>query len=87
LVGIPPFRGESKYTTFQRIRRLEYVIPDRVSDDARDLISKLLVLDPVRRLGHEEFADDYASIRNHSFFAPIDNWDTLPFLAPAPWPP
>ncbi|KAK3844232.1 MAG: kinase-like domain-containing protein [Linnemannia gamsii] len=60
LVGQPPF--ESKETvedtndrelTFRRIAKVELTIPDTVSDDAKDLIHKLLQRNPDQRLALE----------------------------------
>ncbi len=43
-----------------------------MSSSARDLISKLLVINPDERLG----SHDIVEIKNHSFFGSID-WDTI----------
>jgi 3-phosphoinositide dependent protein kinase-1 len=85
LVGSAPFRAESDYATFQRIQNCEYEIPEWVPEDARDLIAKLLVINPAERLGSGEFEDNYASIRNHAFFSSIEDWEALPLLAPPAW--
>lgn len=77
LVGVPPFHADSMYGTFEKIKALDYTIPDFVPAHARDLISKLLVLDPEKRLGYGEYDTDYASIREHPFYALVE-WDTLP---------
>lgn len=77
LVGQSPFHTESNYATFQKIQNLEYTFPDFVPEDAKDLISKILVLEPEKRLGNGEYDDNYKSIREHPFFSQID-WDTLP---------
>jgi 3-phosphoinositide dependent protein kinase-1 len=85
-VGVPPFRTDSTYGTFQKIQRLEYSIPDFVPAHAKDLISHLLVLDPQKRIGYNEHDRDYQSIREHPFYAFVD-WDTLPTRAMPPWEP
>ena len=82
LVGETPFNTESNYCTFQRISNLDYKVPDFVPQHAKDLIEKLLIFDPEKRLGNGEFDDDYISIREHPFFA-FTNWDELP-KAPTP---
>ncbi|XP_044754347.1 aurora kinase C [Coccinella septempunctata] len=53
LVGRPPFETESYENTYNAIRTIKYSFPDYVSAEAKDLISKLLVLDPDERLSLE----------------------------------
>lgn len=53
LVGEAPFE-DSMVMTQRRIARCEMTIPGFVSSEARDLIKKLLVLDPEKRLSLEE---------------------------------
>jgi 3-phosphoinositide dependent protein kinase-1 len=77
LVGTGPFRGETQFETFHKIQGLEYTFPPGMSADAQDLIRRLLRLDPAERLGHGEYAREYASIKEHPFFAGID-WGALP---------
>ncbi|XP_011865361.1 PREDICTED: aurora kinase C-like [Vollenhovia emeryi] len=50
LVGKPPFYAASNDETYVNIKRLRYTFPSFVSEDARDLISKLIVIDPEKRL-------------------------------------
>lgn len=50
LVGKPPFECSSTGDTYKRIIAVEYTFPDHVSSHARDFISKLLVLQPARRM-------------------------------------
>lgn len=52
LCGYPPFKTGSPYITFQRIQKVQYYLPDTLSDNARDLIKKLLVLEPKERIGY-----------------------------------
>ncbi|TVY78218.1 Serine/threonine-protein kinase ark1 [Lachnellula suecica] len=49
LVGVAPFE-DSMVLTPRRIKRAEYTIPKSVSTEARDLITKLLVVDPEKRI-------------------------------------
>ncbi|RLN51378.1 hypothetical protein BBJ29_000676 [Phytophthora kernoviae] len=51
LTGETPFSGGSAYLTFLRVQDGNYYVPDYLSDDAKDLISKLLQKDPEKRLG------------------------------------
>lgn len=54
LGGYPPFDDESEPNLFRRIRSGKYDMGDpvwsAVSDDAKDLIKKLLTVDPTKRL-------------------------------------
>ncbi|KAK3918779.1 Aurora kinase A-A [Frankliniella fusca] len=50
LVGKPPFEAETYEETYARISRAQYSFPDHVSQSARDLITKLLQLNPNNRL-------------------------------------
>ena len=50
LVGHPPFESMTDKQTYERIRNLDYRFPNYVSKDAQDFISKLLVLDPSKRM-------------------------------------
>ena len=68
-VGRPPFQGESAYFIMEAIkqRRMEY--PPYFPSDAKDLVEKMLTMDPERRI-------DYPDIRRHPFFGNTD-WDGL----------
>jgi 3-phosphoinositide dependent protein kinase-1 len=61
LAGRPPFKASNEYQTFQKIVGLEYEFPPGFPPAARDLVERLLVLDPQRRLSIEH-------IKNHEFF-------------------
>jgi 3-phosphoinositide dependent protein kinase-1 len=61
LTGRPPFKAGNEYQTFQKIVGLDYTFPDGFPPLARDLVERLLVLDPVTRLPMEH-------IQNHAFF-------------------
>ncbi|KAK4891884.1 serine/threonine protein kinase [Elasticomyces elasticus] len=61
LAGRPPFKAANEYLTFQKILALEYTFPDGFPELARDLVERLLVLEPANRLPVEH-------IRNHRFF-------------------
>ncbi|GAB1602060.1 aurora kinase B [Argonauta hians] len=50
LVGKPPFESEGQGETYRRITKVLYTIPDYISDDAADLIKKLLQFQPSQRL-------------------------------------
>lgn len=64
LAGRPPFKAANEYLTFQKIVALEYTFPEGFPPLARDLVEKLLVLDPSQRLSID-------AIKNHRFFEGI----------------
>lgn len=64
LAGRPPFKAGNEYLTFQKILGLEYGFPNDFPEVAKDLVERLLVLDPSSRLSIEH-------IKNHQFFEGI----------------
>ncbi|ETI25354.1 hypothetical protein G647_02126 [Cladophialophora carrionii CBS 160.54] len=64
LAGRPPFKAVNDYQTFQKIVGLDYEFPRGFPEVARDLVERLLVLDPQRRLSLEH-------AKNHPFFTGI----------------
>ncbi|KAH3984114.1 non-specific serine/threonine protein kinase [Parastagonospora nodorum] len=94
LTGTPPFNysGEDRHlgALFRDIQAAKYVMPDNLSPEAQDLIRRILVADPKRRIGLDD-------IWNHPFmrkyqkelnfvgeFATVDHW-TGPLPAIAEW--
>ena len=61
LAGRPPFKAGNEYQTFQKIVALDYEFPKGFPEVARDLVERLLILDPQQRLSIEH-------IKNHEFF-------------------
>ena len=61
LAGRPPFKAGNEYLTFQKIVALDYQFPKGFPEVAKDLVERLLVLEPASRLSIEH-------IKNHSFF-------------------
>lgn len=83
LYGIPPFHASEPDQVFENIlaRRIHWPAEDEdeVSPEAKDLINKLLCIDPQERLGSnkdEKFASGGEEIRRHPWFEGT-NWDTL----------
>lgn len=75
LTGTPPFRKRSEYATFEAIlggARAPLGPAQGVSEEAADLVAKLLVQKPAERIG----SADRNELRAHPFFAAID-WDAL----------
>lgn len=54
LTGNPPFYAENDKTTMRNIVSVKYEFPDHVSQEARDLVKKLLVKDPSKRITLEQ---------------------------------
>lgn len=50
LVGKPPFEMLSQVDTVEKIKRCRFMVPPHVSDAAKDLIVKLIQLDPSKRM-------------------------------------
>ncbi len=81
IIGKPPFETSDVKATYRRIKMNAYNFPEHVviSENARDLITKLLVGDPKQRLTLDELAA-------HSFLTSSNIPKTLPqsFLACPP---
>ena len=50
--------------------------PDDFPEKPKDLIQKLVVLDPMMRLGLSDQSQNYNAIRQHEFFESLD-WNKL----------
>ncbi|DAZ94392.1 TPA: hypothetical protein N0F65_003256 [Lagenidium giganteum] len=74
LTGLPPYYTNDKKQLFHNILRGHLVIPDYLSNNARDLIKRLLHRDPKQRLGSGPRGDK--EIFEHPFFAGVD-WERL----------
>ncbi|XP_024971759.1 3-phosphoinositide-dependent protein kinase 2-like isoform X1 [Cynara cardunculus var. scolymus] len=79
LSGTSPFKDASEWLIFQRIVARDIRFPDYFSDEARDLIDKLLDIDLAKRPGAG--CEGYASLKNHPFFQTID-WHDLRSRSP-----
>lgn len=60
LSGSKPFDCEDNFELFEMIKQGEYDLTDEawshVSDEAKDLINKVLVVDPTKRISADELA-------------------------------
>jgi len=75
-----PFKGASDYQTLRNIRNGTPVLfPPNFPEPARDLIDRLLVAEPTRRLGY----DSIEAIKQHKFFDRIC-WEKLSSTTPPP---
>mmetsp|Transcript_10363 Transcript_10363/g.9154 ORF Transcript_10363/g.9154 Transcript_10363/m.9154 type:complete len:95 (+) Transcript_10363:360-644(+) len=84
--GTCPFTDTTPERVFQRIEKDQLYIPDNLSEEAQDLVKKLLEKNPNKRLGSGP--EDSESIKEHPFFSDID-WEKLkdknidtPFVPP-----
>ena len=84
VAGKPPFCDDDRMALFRSITSLEYRMPSYFSADLKDLISKLLVKTPGKRLG----VTSISNLKSHPWFADLD-WCALaardlraPFIPP-----
>ena len=74
LSGEPPFFAETEATMFARIKQCEYSFKSKiwgqVSDEAKDFVGKLLVLDTNSRMSSSE-AMQHPWVNNENNGAPI----------------
>ncbi|KAK6948682.1 hypothetical protein Daesc_010452 [Daldinia eschscholtzii] len=82
LYGYPPFHANEAEQVFENILERKIMWPDEpddVSPEAKDLINKLLCIDPQQRLGSNrdgKYESGGEEIRSHPWFEGI-NWSTL----------
>ncbi|KAJ8433305.1 hypothetical protein Cgig2_012873 [Carnegiea gigantea] len=74
LSGTSPFKDSSEWLIFQKIIARDLKFPDYFSEEARDLIDRLLSIDPSKRPGAGP--EGYAELKNHPFFNGVD-WANL----------
>ncbi|XP_011628962.1 3-phosphoinositide-dependent protein kinase 2 isoform X1 [Amborella trichopoda] len=80
LSGNSPFQDGSEWLIFQRIISRDFQFPDYFSAEARDIIDKLLDIDPMKRPGAGP--GGYTALKRHPFFKGVD-WNN-PRALPAP---
>jgi len=78
-----PFKGTNRKETFDNILNKEVVFPEsnrysKISNNAKNLMKKLLIKDEYKRLGVQSGASD---IKSHNFFKGI-NWALLRNIKP-----
>ena len=78
--GKTPFKGENTYLTFKNIEKLNISYDKDISipDNAKDLINKILIRDPSKRLGAGEPKTDLdlQHLKKHPFFKGI-KWNNI----------
>lgn len=61
LSGCPPFFDEDNFLLFEKIKKVQYNFDaptwENVSDEAKDVINRLLVAEPDKRMTPDEFLD------------------------------
>ncbi|KAJ2403280.1 serine/threonine protein kinase [Coemansia sp. RSA 2559] len=87
LTGRPPFKAVNEYQTFQKVLKLDYTVPPGLPPQARDLVERILVLEPEKRLGATQ-RGGFRELKEHAFFNGFE-WDGLasrtpPAMAGAP---
>lgn len=75
ITNVMPFNASNEYLIYQKIQRLEYEYPEDFDQNARDLVSSLIKLEPIERLGSSDDLqnDGYISIRRHGFLCLDDD--------------
>ena len=80
-----PFKAATAYLTFRNIEKPQLKFPDDsiIPDIAKDLIMKILIVDPKKRLGGGDPGTPYdiKNLKKHPFFKKI-KWDKLQNSSP-----
>ncbi|KAK7057404.1 kinase domain-containing protein [Favolaschia claudopus] len=84
IAGRFAFNDRSDYLTWQKVKKVEYEFPSGFDEQAKDLVEKLLVHDPLERLGAGPSGswNDTGALRAHPFYSSIA-WTSL-WTDPAP---
>lgn len=72
LVGLPPFAADTVDVIFENVHKRQINWPSDLDENAKDLINKLLDLDPEHRLG----CNGAEEIKRHPYFSDI-NFETI----------
>lgn len=73
LTGDLPFNEKQANKLYQKIRECKYVIPEYVSDSAKDLINRMLQKNPLNRITISEIKQHKWFTHNLNLFQVIDN--------------
>jgi serine/threonine protein kinase len=87
LVGQSPFYlyGTDQVSLFKRIVMVKYACPSYVSDDAKDVISKLLTRRQASRLGN--LSRGYLDVKEHPWFKTLNFEKLNAKTLKTPWKP
>ena len=74
--GKTPFKGENDNETYENIKNMNYSFDEEnnnnsVPKNVKDLIKKILIKDPKKRLGYNSIDFSYNEIKSHPFFKGI----------------
>ncbi|KAJ7119473.1 kinase-like domain-containing protein [Mycena epipterygia] len=78
IAGRFAFNDRSDYLTWQKVKKVEYEFPSGFDDQAKNLVQRLLVHNPLERLGAGPpgSSNDPSALKSHAFFASI-TWTSL----------
>ena len=81
-----PFKDQSAYLTFRKIESAKIKYPtdsNDISEEAKDLLNKIFVVDPKKRLGGGDWGTEYDinHLKKHKYFKNI-NWNNLKNMTP-----
>ncbi|KAJ7485261.1 kinase-like domain-containing protein [Mycena latifolia] len=84
IAGRFAFNDRSDYLTWQKVKKVEYEFPSGFDEQAKDLVQRLLIYDPLQRLGAglRGSPNDPSALKSHPFFSSIV-WTSL-WTDPAP---
>jgi serine/threonine protein kinase len=73
--GRTPFKAKTEQETLDNIKNVKYNFDEddndkNIPEEVKDLISKILIKDPSKRIGYNSY--DYTEIKNHPFFKGIN---------------
>jgi serum/glucocorticoid-regulated kinase 2 len=86
LTGMPPYYADEKEVLFKNIMNNQLELPEHITPLCKDLLTKLLHKNPLKRLGSHRGAEE---VKEHPYFSDI-NWlevyerklqTPLPYLA------
>ena len=73
LTGNPPFFDKDQNKMFAKINENKLEFDEFLTDEIKDLLTKLLIKDPKKRIG---INNDKTDLKNHAFFKDI-NWEDI----------
>ena len=74
LTGTLPFDGEDTHKLYQKIVECKYILPNSLSDSAKDLIFRMLQKDPMNRITIPEIKQHEWFSNKLNLFQVIDNY-------------
>ena len=71
--GETPFKDKTNSLIFEKIKNNDFKINQNLSENTKDIINKLLIFDPKKRLGGGSKEDnlDMNALKRHKFFENI----------------